>query len=238
MLVRVCGMGIYVHQGRGYGIKGGAENRAQVLCKSSVCSEPLSCLHFPRLLGSKLHVHSLRAPSKCSLSAFLGEVSHFVSNYRSRDTSVENGAPSQQVRRYNPRNIESWSAAASEFCGGWDSDFATGLWHWGRRGPHRAPSWLTSVVTKQRVRTMSARCSVLSIHSSRILDHGGGLCGTNHKNNSCLKESQNSDRQAKSNSGTRSIRCQVSLFLNGPLIRNHYTSYTVRRLFFRSVCAV
>lgn len=127
---------------------------------------------------------------------------------------------------------------ASEFCGSWDSDFATGLWDWGRRGPHRAPSWLTSVVTTQRVWTMSARCSVLSIHSSRILDHGGGLCETNHKNNSCLKESQNSDRHAKSNSGTRSIRCQVPLFLNGPLISIHYTSYTVRRLLFRSACAV
>lgn len=36
--------------------------------------------------------------------------------------------------------------------GNWNSDFATGLWPRGRRGPHHGPSGLTSVVTANRVR--------------------------------------------------------------------------------------
>lgn len=54
--------------------------------------------------------------------------------------------------------------------GRWNSDFATGLWHQGRRGPHHGPSGLTSVVTAKRVWPGVSWCLFLSAHSNRILN--------------------------------------------------------------------
>lgn len=197
-------MGIYVYQRRAYGMKGGCELPPVWVLRTelrssvtAVCApEPLSRLPFPCLLGSQLHVYSSRAPPKCSQFAFLDLVSHFVSHYRPHGTSVKNGAPSGQVWRYNLSAVECWSGAAPLWVLGpsrWTWKLALWLCYrlFGTLRQKRTtscPFWM-DMSQQKAYGPWSAGWLFLSTHPSRILNNGGGLCETDHKNNSCFEES-------------------------------------------------